>query len=64
MSMLRKDGPGAYRVGIYEIQRQGRRWIAAAFGPGTIGDGGRTAYPTLAAAYLAITGEPLRWPRS
>lgn len=58
--MLRKDGPGAYRIGIYEVERRGRRRHATAFAPGTIGDGKVGSFRTLAAAYLALTGEPLR----
>lgn len=58
--MIRKEGPGAYQIGIYAVTRQGRRWVSRATGPGTLGDGSPRSHKTLAAAYLDITGEPLR----
>lgn len=64
MSMARKDGPGLYQVGIYQVRREGRSWLAHATGPGTIGDGFAGSFPSLAGAYLALTGEPLRQTRS
>lgn len=63
MSMARKDGPGLYQVGIYQVRRERRRWLAHAVGPGTIGDGYVGTFDSLAAAYLALTGEPLRTPK-
>ncbi len=59
MSMMRKESAGCYQIGIYAVERVGPRcWLATAVGPGTIGDGSPMRFPTLAAAYLGITGEP------
>ena len=58
--MARCDGPGEWQVGIWCVTRQsGGTWEARATGPGTIGDGSPHSYPTLAAAYLSLTGEPM-----
>jgi hypothetical protein len=57
MTMLRKESAGDYQIGIWSVRREGRRWLAQATGPGTLGDGSPHYYPTLAAAYLAMTGE-------
>lgn len=56
--MARKEQAGEYQIGIWNVSRQGRRdWLAVATGPGTIGDGSPQHFPTLRAAYRAITGE-------
>ena len=61
MAMIRKESAGCYQIGIWCVERVGSRyWLATATGPGTIGDGSPQRFPTLAAAYLALTGEPLR----
>lgn len=61
MSMARKEAPGVYQIGIWSVQRlKTRNWLATATGPGTIGDGSAQTFDTLAAAYLALTGEPMR----
>lgn len=57
-NMARKEGPGDYQIGIWSVRREGKQWLAQAVGPGTIGDGSPHYYPTLAAAHLALTGEP------
>lgn len=54
-NMARKKGPGWYAIGIYDIQREGSRWVAET---GRLGF--RQSFPTLAAAYLHLTGEPMR----
>lgn len=58
MNMARKEGPGDYQIGIWSVRREGKQWLAQAVGPGAIGDGSPHYYPTLAAAHLALTGEP------
>jgi hypothetical protein len=58
--MARKETAGEYQIGIWNVRREGRVWIAVATGPGTIGDGSPQRFPTLAAAHLALTGEPIR----
>lgn len=55
--MARKTAPGIYQIGIYEVRRDGRSWIAQAIGPGTIGDGIVGCFVTLGAAHVALTGE-------
>ena len=60
MTMIRKESAGDYQIGIWSVRRDGRKWLAQATGPGTVGDGDPHSYPTLSAAYLALTGEPLR----
>lgn len=54
MNMARKRF-GYYAIGIYEVTRSGREWIAR----------GRDfnfekRFSTLAAAHLELTGEPMR----
>jgi hypothetical protein len=55
---LRKESAGDYQIGIWSVCREGRKWLAVSTGPGTLGDGSPHYYPTLRAAYLALTGEP------
>lgn len=60
--MARCDGPGIWQIGIYCVERDpadASTWHAKAVGPGTIGNGYVGSYPTLAAAYLSLTGEPM-----
>lgn len=59
MSVMRKIGRGEYQIGIYHVQRIGRKWRSAATGPGTIGDGSPRDHKSLRAAYHSITGEDL-----
>lgn len=59
-NMARREGPGAYQIGIYAVTRAGRTWTAQATGPGTIGDGFAGDFASLGAAHLALTGEPMR----
>jgi hypothetical protein len=61
MSMMRKESAGDYQIGIWSVTRNetGRGWTAVATGPGTLGDGSPQQFPTLRAAYLELTGEPL-----
>lgn len=62
MSMARKEAPGEYQIGIWCVTRIKRGvWEARATGPGTLGDGSPHTYKTLAAAHLALTGEPMNW---
>jgi hypothetical protein len=57
MSMARKLAPGEYQIGIYAVTKLGRkRWEAWSDG-GLMGEY-RKEFPTLAAAYEALTGEP------
>jgi hypothetical protein len=62
--MARREAPGAYQIGIYAVERVGKLWRAHAVGPGTIGTGYAGQWPTLAAAHLALTGEPMREARA
>lgn len=59
VGMARCDQPGLWQIGIYSVERVGALWTACAVGPGTIGSGHVGDFPTLAAAYLALTGEPM-----
>lgn len=59
VGMARRDGPGDYQIGIWWVTRTGRVWTAVATGPGTLGDGSPHTYPSLHAAHLALTGEPI-----
>lgn len=59
LGMARREAPGEYQIGIWNVRREGRMWIAQATGPGTLGDGSPHSYPTLHAAHLALTGEPI-----
>jgi hypothetical protein len=59
MGMARKITKGEYQIGIYHIQKIGRKWVSKATGPGTIGDGSPREHTSFRAAYEAITGEPL-----
>lgn len=56
--MIRKESAGDYQIGIYAVQREGRKWVAT-----TDRLGFRKEFPTLAAAYLELTGEPMHQPR-
>jgi hypothetical protein len=59
MTMLRKESPGRYQIGIWAVTRvNSHRWEAVATGPGTIAHA-PLAWSTLGAAYLNLTGEPL-----
>lgn len=59
-NMARKEHAGNYQIGIYSVERVGRRkWEAHAGGPGTIGDGYIGTFPTLRAAHRQITGEDM-----
>lgn len=62
--MLRKQRAGEYQIGIYAVTRLGRKWESRAVGPGTIGDGSPRTHPTLRAAYLELTGEPMEYTRA
>lgn len=58
MNMARKDAPGVYQIGIWTVERRGRRkWVAEAeciLGRSTL------AFPSLDAAHLQLTGEERR----
>ena len=58
--MIRKLGPGLYQIAclgwLYRLTRDGRRgWVATA----PEKKGYRRTFPSIAAAYLQLTGEPL-----
>lgn len=55
MNMARKEASGSYVIGIYVVEREGNYWIA--YGRDF---GFRRRFPTLAAAHLELTGEPMR----
>lgn len=58
MSMARKDVAGEYQIGIYTVTRLARnRWEA--WSTCILGEY-RQEFSTLAAAYLHLTGEPMR----
>lgn len=57
-NMARKTRKGVYQIGIYAVEKTAKGWTAHAVGPGTLGDGFIATYPSLAAAHLALTGEP------
>ncbi|AFU87886.1 hypothetical protein CcrColossus_gp016 [Caulobacter phage CcrColossus] len=60
MNMARKEQAGSYQIGIWGVERIGRGvWEARANGPGTLGDGSPQTFPSLGAAHLALTGEPM-----
>lgn len=54
-NMTRKEAPGSYVIGIYAVEREGTRWVAT-----TGRFGFRQSFPSLAAAHLSLTGEPMR----
>lgn len=58
-NMARKEAPGLYVIGIYDVQRKHGWWIARGRDFGSE----RMAFPTLGAAHLHLTGEPMREPR-
>jgi hypothetical protein len=58
MDMSRKESAGHYTIGIYSVERRGRRWIAYGTSWGRTEQIG--VYATLAAAHVALTGEPMR----
>lgn len=55
MNMARKQGFGHYTIGIYEVIRNRREWIARGRDFGF-----EKRFPTLEAAHLQLTGEPMR----
>ena len=57
VDMARREGPGEYQIGVYTVTRRGRRWEAWA--TGALGEY-RKDFPSLAAAHLVLTGEPMR----
>jgi len=57
VNMARKDEPGRYTIGIYEVIKEGREWVA--YGTG-LGGGIISRHPTLNDAHIALTGEPMR----
>ena len=57
-NMARKEAPGFYCIGIYDVQREGTRWVARGRDFGFA-----QSFPSLAAAHLQLTGEPMREPR-
>lgn len=57
MNMARKDRAGLYQIGIWTVERRGRRWFAE-----SECILGRTVlrFDTLEAAHIQLTGEPRR----
>lgn len=53
--MARKQGFGYYTIGIYDVVRSGREWVARGRDFGF-----EKRFPTLAAAHLELTGESIR----
>ena len=51
--MIRKEGPCLYQIGLYSLALNGRVWEARA------ANGNRRPFPSIAAAHLHLTGEPL-----
>jgi hypothetical protein len=51
--MARKEAPGDYWIGMYNVVRVGRIWIAYNRGCAV------AKYPSLRQAHLSLTGEPM-----
>lgn len=60
VGMARQIEAGEWQIGIWNVTRCGRSWRAVATGPGTVGDGSPQRFGSLAAAHLALTGEPMQ----
>jgi hypothetical protein len=52
-NMARKEAPGDYWIGMYNVVRIGRTWIAFNRGCAV------AKYPSLQQAHRSLTGEPM-----
>ena len=55
--MISKEGPGLYQIGVYSLSKTPQGWRA--FSTCALGDY-RRDFPSIAAAHLQLTGEPMR----
>ena len=54
-NMARKEAPGRYQIGIYSVEREGKRWRVT-----TRDENFRMTFRSLAEAHRQLTGESMR----
>ena len=59
MTMIRKESAGDYQIGIWSVRRDGRKWLAQATGPGTVGDGSPPITYQIGIWSVRRDGEPM-----